>query len=297
MAGVALCVAWCTPRLAEALRGAGALSRATCVAAALLVTLSFARSLTFTHEKSLWEDVTAKSPSSFRGHTGVAHVLWKAGDLAGARASFDRALAIHPRYGHAFDGLARLLIEEGRLAGDLVLLDRAVAMNQELVALRPTDPFARMGASAAFLARGTVGRNAADFAESERLALSCLDVAEPKSLIFRAAAEAREAAGDVDGALALLDESDRCGLAREPTALARARTLAAAARFGEAEAVLREVLQASPFAPEAHAQLAWLCRRDGRDAEAVVHELLGPGGAPPQLRGTPAAAPGAGPNR
>src|SRR6185503_3556035 len=97
------------------------------------------------------------------------------GDLTGARMAFDRALALHPRYGPALEGMTQVLIEEGTATSSVPLLSRAIEMAESEMRSRPRDPFARLCASAARLARARVSGSALDFAESERLALSCLD--------------------------------------------------------------------------------------------------------------------------
>jgi tetratricopeptide (TPR) repeat protein len=243
-------------------------------AAAVLAALSFGRSLAFVDERGLWEDVLANNPSSFKGHTGVGQSLWRAGDAAGARASFEKALSFHPTYPAAFEGLTHLLVVQGAATRDLALLDKAVEMAHAMMRGRPKDPLARLCGSAAHLERGRVSGRAADFEESERLALSCLELGAPSANLFCLAAEAKAARGDVEGALGQLAESDRRGLAREETAITRARLLAINGREREAESVLRGILEANPFCQDAHAQLAPLCRRRGLADEAALHEML-----------------------
>jgi tetratricopeptide (TPR) repeat protein len=67
----------------------------------------------------------ARSPEDARLHELQGAVLIRAGDDAGATASFERALEIDPDQGRALAGLAILAQRAGDLEGALALLDRA----------------------------------------------------------------------------------------------------------------------------------------------------------------------------
>lgn len=77
-------------------RRVGAAGAAVAVCLALLVTLR-ARAEVWARPVALWADAAAKSPGKSRPHLNLGHALHDRGDLAGALAAYQRALALEDR--------------------------------------------------------------------------------------------------------------------------------------------------------------------------------------------------------
>ena len=87
------------------------------------------------------------------------------------------------------------------------------------------------------------------FGEAERLALSCLEIAEPKGYVYQLAAFARNGLGDPDGALRHLETSMRRGLATVDVQIDRVRLLREMGREPDARAGLSRLQHECPMDP------------------------------------------------
>jgi len=97
-----------------------------------------------------------------------------------------------------------------------------------------------------------VGRASGDrdyFEQAEKFALACLDFAPPKALVYRLAANARRALGDLEGALAHLDACIAGGFDYVPVRAERATVLGLLGRTAEARRELRQLQSQAPFDP------------------------------------------------
>jgi tetratricopeptide (TPR) repeat protein len=74
----------------------------------LLGVATFVRNLDYASEVALWEATVRASPSKPRAWNNLGYARQQAGDLAGARTAYERALALGPDYARArinLDGL------------------------------------------------------------------------------------------------------------------------------------------------------------------------------------------------
>lgn len=220
-----------------------------CAVAAVALALSALaahRSYEYRDARVLWERVVATQPGSVRGLCGLALCHMERGGLEPALRLLERAVAIWPSHAAALRNLTELHIllspQPGRALAAVVLSDR-------LVAAEPYNPFDRLLSSRALAALGAETGNAAWFDAAEAQALTCLEIAPPKGLVFRTAASARARQGRVDLALALLDRSLALGLAHSSVLLDRASYLKQLGRHAEAEQDLARAAVDGPFDP------------------------------------------------
>ncbi len=263
LAGICLCVATLVPR--------DVMRRRVPRAGLMLVLVLFAvgaatRSAEDAHPESLWRATLAGNPESAAALASLADIhrdralqSARGGDQAAttrelrmAIVDVDRALSLQPRNVPMRKAAARLRLllgpERGRPAIALVHAER-------LLARRADDPILRILVAETMIATGSATGEARFFTDGEHMALSCLDVAEPKGLVYRVAAEAREAAGDLDGALAQLDASIARGLDHVSVRCDRARVLLRLGRRAEARQEIARVLAVDPFQPDARRML------------------------------------------
>jgi hypothetical protein len=243
LAGMALLVA-------GVLAGRAPLPRGARIAAGLVLaafaSLAAVRSLEYRDETILWERVVAAQPRSVRGLCGLAQQRIDQGRLLEARALVVRALLIYPGHLPARRNLAELNLQLGEQGDPFV----AIVMAESLLEREPDNPFHLLLLSRAFAAAGERSGDRAFFARAERAALRCLEVAEPKALVYRTAANARARAGDAEGALALLEASIARGLDHASVWLDRHRLLLVLGRRDQAAQALRQAMRRDPFDAE-----------------------------------------------
>jgi tetratricopeptide (TPR) repeat protein len=233
------------------------------------VALSAWRSTDYARTERLWEATLAGNPASDAAHASLAQVHRDRAVAAAARGqahvaeremwaaigAIDHARALNPRHVPYQKAAIRLRLalgaERGRPAVALVLAER-------LLARRPDDPLLRILVAQAGILTGRATGEERFLAEGERMALSCLEIAAPKGLVFRVAAEARVAAGDPEGALAHLDASIARGLDHVSVRVDRAAVLMRLGRRDEARAELGVILRDDPFEPSARRLLTEL---------------------------------------
>jgi tetratricopeptide (TPR) repeat protein len=197
--------------------------------AALLASITFARSQVWHDSNALWSDVIAKHPEAPIAWNNRGIYRKDTGDLAGAISDYSRALELDPRYSLAYTNRAVARQRLGDLEGALQDLDRSIELeandsaahvNRGVVRIRLGQPdraladFTRAielnpDNAAAYANRGTLRSNSGDYTA----ALSDLDRAlylnpgQPDALIARALA--RSGSGDPASALVDLDEALR----------------------------------------------------------------------------------------
>ncbi len=240
------------PRLAGKL-GVGALLLG-------LAGLATARSLDYRDERLLWQRELAARPHSWRAHWGLGTAEIRAGRVAAGLESVARA---HHLYDGHFDllrnyaeALIRLPLAERQPA-------RAVVIAERLVAAAPKDPWAHAVLAEAQFQYGRHLGDPAWFVASEATALRCLELGPPKALVYRLAAAACGARGDLQAALRHLDTSLERGLDYVGVRLDRAAILR---ELGQPQAAHRELLLAQKQAPTDPAvlQALWAAARPGR---------------------------------
>ncbi|MFY9341777.1 MAG: hypothetical protein WAT39_04775, partial [Planctomycetota bacterium] len=197
------------------------------------------RSLLYRDEADLWRADLAHHPESFRPWWGLGTATLRAGDAAGAIGPLAKAHALYPGHFDTHRHYAEALVSVGDAEADP---ERSLAVTAALAAASPRDPWARTLQAQAELQAGRVRAGREHFERAERLALSCLEIAEPKGYVFQLAADARQGLGDLLGALAHLDASIARGLAPVGVRLQRVSLLRELGRAGEAH---RELLRAA----------------------------------------------------
>ncbi|HET6198441.1 MAG TPA: tetratricopeptide repeat protein, partial [Acetobacteraceae bacterium] len=245
LAGLCLCGA----AAARSFRTTWSWPRARALSAAAAVLLAFLagrRSLDYVDERRLWEPVVASDPANARAWMSLGLAEQRHGDEEAARPSFARALAYRPNYRRARqEWLSSLLrLPEERQAPFLALV-----LAEELRRQRPEDPWPRIQHANALIQTGVLTGDAHWYREAEAVALSCLEIAEKKGLVFRVAAEARRRLHDLPGAIAHLDRSMALGLDHYSVRVDRGLLLLEAGRTAEARQELARCLQLAPLDP------------------------------------------------
>ena len=236
------------------------------VALALGVVLSTRRGFDYRSDRSIWRATLACWSDAPHGLIGMglaerdeARWCWQVGNREGADAAMARArewfaaaATRWPRNRSALENLAEIELAMGERGAPY----RALVVAETLIGHAPTNPFHRLlyarAACAVAKSHRAVGereRAAAWFDRGVESALYVLEIAEPKGLLFRTAADVRAEQGDLRAAVELLDRSVALGLDHDSVLLHRARLNL---RLGDAAAVrhdLREVQRRDPFHP------------------------------------------------
>jgi tetratricopeptide (TPR) repeat protein len=211
----------------------------------LFAVISAQRSLDYRDERLLWAPVIAAQPNNFRAHWAMGLAATRAGDLGAALGHLERASCLYPSHRSAkiawLETLAMLTDAASRPFLGLVLAADLLAEKDE--------PYVRILRANVAIQAGALTGDAAYYRTAEAVALSCLDIAPPKGLVFRVAASARAHAGDLAGAIALLDRSVAIGCDHVSVLLDRAELLRQAGRMPEADRDLELCMQRAPFDP------------------------------------------------
>ena len=119
-------------RFATRVRGGGELQAALAGLVVLaLAGTTYARNEVWRSQESLWRDVVSKSPGKSFGFQGLGIALAERGDIAGALATFDRALALDPQAAETYCNRGALFAKAGRY-------DKAIADFAEATAINPS---------------------------------------------------------------------------------------------------------------------------------------------------------------
>ncbi|MEO6593760.1 MAG: hypothetical protein ABIP94_03300 [Planctomycetota bacterium] len=204
---------------------------------------SASRSLLYRDERLLWRSELAQHPMSFRAWWGLGTSIYRLGDSQNAVEPLAAAHSLCPTHYDIFRNYSEMLVS---LPDERAQPFRAIAVAAEFAKSGPEDPWARTLQARAHLQAGRVTGKLEHFEEAERLALSCLQIAEPKGYVYCLAAAARRELDDLEGALAHLDASLRRGLDHFSVRLDRAAVLRDLGRVAEAQ---RELLRAQQQAP------------------------------------------------
>lgn len=248
MLGLAAIVASLLPRLRTGRRGAPLLVTVTAVAVVGVgITLSARRSLDYRDEVGLWQSELGRNPASFQAWWGLGAAYVRIDDCVRAIEPLATANAMRPQHELALSHYTEALV---RLPDGKEQPFRALAAARILAERRPDDPWCRTLLSRALLQMGHATGDRAHFEEAERVALSCLEIAPPKSFVYLLAAQARRCTGDLEAALAHADTSLGRGLDHVSMRLERARILDAMGRHAEARRELGRARQQAPFDPQ-----------------------------------------------
>lgn len=229
------------------LRGMAGARRVAFTGLCLLgIVVGNARSLDYRDEVALWRGEVAQNPLSFRAQWGLGAAFVRAARIEEAIAPLSRAVDLAPNEAVPLRHYAEVLVS---LPDTKAQPWRALAVTGRYLAARPKDPWARSLAAQADLAAGRATGDARWFVAAEQQALACLEVGEPKGLVFRLAAAACRGRGDLLAALAHLDRSEALGLTPIGVRLDRVAVLRELGRATEAHDELRRAQREAPFDP------------------------------------------------
>jgi protein O-mannosyl-transferase len=220
-------------------------------AAGVLVLLAFVilanhRNLDFRSEERLWHQEHQRNPRSIVAKAGIAELHMRAGRYKEARAILQELLELYPGHRMARRNLAQAELKLGEEGSP----QAAVRHSRTLVAEDPNNPVLRILLSQALTALGRRTGEKRFFDEAVDTALHCLEIAEPKGLVYITAAQARVEQGDLEKGIQLLDQSVARGLDHWSVLIYRAELLARAGRRREAERDLRQAQAQDPFSPQ-----------------------------------------------
>ncbi|MCA8966248.1 MAG: hypothetical protein H6838_20580 [Planctomycetes bacterium] len=217
--------------------------------AALLLTfaaLSTLRTLDYRDERLLWQHEIAQHPLAWRAWWGLGTAQQRYDQPLAAVEPLAHAHALLPQH---FDLLRNYAEAVLRLPAGHEQPWRALVLTQELRERAPRDPWAHALSADACMQVGRASGDRDYFEQAEKFALACLDFAPPKALVYRLAANARRALGDLEGALAHLDACIAGGFDYVPVRAERATVLGLLGRTAEARRELRQLQSQAPFDP------------------------------------------------
>jgi tetratricopeptide (TPR) repeat protein len=193
---------------------------------------------------TIWARALAQNPASFRANWGYGAALQQQGRIAEAEPYLARSVALYP----AFRTARRSWIE------CMLLLPaqdgwpfRALAAAEELTRQKDDDPYYRILLANALLQCGIASGDRAQIEQAEARALSCLQIAPPKALVFRLAARCRQELKDLPGALAHFDTALQHRLDFPSLRVERADVLRALGRGDEADRELKAAFARAPM--------------------------------------------------
>jgi predicted Zn-dependent protease len=217
----------------------------------LLATLAFAvhaavRSLDYRDERFLWRHELAGDGTSWVAWWGLGMAEMRHGDPVAALAALTKARDARNLHFEVLRNYTEALL---RQPIDRREPWRTAAVAEQLLAAGPTDPWVHALAADAYVQLGEATRDGADFERAEALALRCLQLGEPKALVFRLAAAACRGRGDLAAAVAHLDDSLARGLDFPAVRAERAALWMEQGRVDEARRELARLQQQAPFDP------------------------------------------------
>lgn len=253
-----------------------------------------------------WREAARRDPESFPAQARLGRLAWRAGEVSEAIRALTRAVDLRPAASEQRRLLVEALIHDGQG-------DQAIARFRQYADPEGVDD--QLLLARAWEAKGDGLRALLALQVAERLAPDRFDVCLalcacmwrhgqpsealvlvdrmlarwPDSVEMRInAATVRSALGEVDGALAALDEAERLRPDLLVVRQNRGAILFEAGRFGEAVELFREVVERDPEDATAHMQLAAALRFQHRPLEAR-HEVeralaLGDAGVRAQAR-------------
>jgi tetratricopeptide (TPR) repeat protein len=159
----------------------------------ILAGLTALRNRDYRSSEALWRDTVAKRPGNQRAHINLGIELFNRGDLAGAGASFERAVAIKADSAEGWTNQGRVLAELGQT-------DRAIAMYDHAIEIQSDFQPAFHNRAVAWIARGEPGRAMEDFTRAIEL-----NPYDPDPLVGRGMVKGRS--GDLPGAISDLSKA------------------------------------------------------------------------------------------
>ncbi len=177
---------------------------------------------------------------------GLAVFHMEEGRFAESRDLLRKLLAIYPQHSMARRNLCQAELK----LGDEGRPQAAVRHARILVKADSASPVLRILLSHALIALGRRTGQARFFDEAVDTALHCLQIAEPKGLVYITAAQARVEQGNLGAGIQLLDRSVTRGLDHWSVLIYRAELLARAGRRRASARDLYRAQMQDPFAPQ-----------------------------------------------
>jgi tetratricopeptide (TPR) repeat protein len=209
----------------------------------LLALISANRSLDFESRHKLWASELSRNPESKIAMSGMAVCCMEDRRFGEAKPYLEELVRVYPKRRDARMNLAEAELHMGRDGKP----ENAVEQARYLVEHWDRNPFYRLLLSRSLTALGDRTGDAGHFQEAVDQAMYCLEIAEPKALVYRTAASARRTQGDLESALEILDRSLAHGLDHVSVLLDRSLTLQDLGRYAEARAELRIARYRNPF--------------------------------------------------
>ncbi len=225
---------------------AGVLRAAGALVMLVFVVLSSQRSSEFRSEEYLWNQEHRRNPRSVVAKAGIAELHMRAGRYREVCALTQDILAIYPQHSMARRNLCQAELK----LGDEGSPQAAVRHARILVRAEPSSPVLRILLSHALTALGRRTGQARFLDDAVDTALHCLQIAEPKGLVYITAAQARVEQGNLGAGIQLLDRSVTRGLDHWSVLIYRAELLARAGRRPDAARDLRRAQMQDPFSPQ-----------------------------------------------
>lgn len=214
---------------------------------------SAVRATLFADPAALWRSAIAVHPRSFRAHWGLGTTQLERGLVADAERSLARACTLAKGFRAGRSSWVDALLQ---LPGSEGWPYRALVVAEELVRQRDADPYYRLQLANAQLQVGMLAASRERLLQAEATVLSCLQIAPPKALVFRLAAQCRSQLGEPAAALAHFDAAIARGLDGPALRAERSEVLRALGRGAEAERELRRAMTAAPMDGTVRAVLA-----------------------------------------
>jgi tetratricopeptide (TPR) repeat protein len=212
---------------------------------------------TWANSWTLWSDLLAYDPHSWRAHTNLANLLRSRGDYKAAIPLYQAALRDNPNIPETYENLADVYVAQGRVPEAMQLYQGALRVDPGFIP-------ARLNLASAYRSRGQIQQAAALYRE--------LLKAHPDSSIAHynlAGILARQ--GQVGPALehfaAAVKIKPDDAESRNGFALALAR----AGRFEQAKAQWEEALRLDPEYSDAHINYGTLLAMSGNAPAAISH--------------------------
>ena len=201
------------------------------------------------------------NPGFHEAHYVLGLCLKDRGELADARAAFERAIALAPAFIPAREELADLHRLQQRTREEIEQLDA-------LYALDPNQPERLIAVGRAYLRAGNRDRAVMALGRAADSLKDPTGVYVAVGEVWLDAAEERQDPSDLRKAFEALEPVAKQSTATSETLGLYGRALTLAGRYGEAEAVLRQASQRFPVDPEVLPQFAVVAERLGHLYEA-----------------------------
>ena len=229
--------------------------------ALVLAAVTTIRNADYRTEESLWADTAAKLPTNARAHNNLGQAQFRAGRVADAMQSYERALALQPNYPETHYNLGVALAQRGEVAA-------AIAHYETALRLQPGYPEAHNNLGNAFIRTGRVPEAVGHFEAALRLKP---DFAEAHSNLGNALLQSDRPADAAASLQRALEFKPHYPEARYNLGNA----LAAAGRMADALQNYQEAIRLKPDYAEPHINAGNALLQLDRVPEAVAHYEAG----------------------